>query len=135
MKHASIFTAVGSFPAANQGRHPHGAYYVLQDRLGLELTALIEDPGNASVQRLAQEARAKMAAGEGGSGSSAAAAHERSVWISPTPVSVKMRLFCLPYAGGVSENVFARFAPYLQPSRLPGAAAMFTSYSLSGNAR
>ena len=31
------------------------------------------------------------------------------VWISPAPVSVKMRLFCLPYAGGVSENVFARW--------------------------
>ncbi len=29
-------------------------------------------------------------------------------WISPAPVSVKMRLFCIPYAGGVSENVFAR---------------------------
>ncbi|CAL8466746.1 g6282 [Coccomyxa elongata] len=88
----------------------------LQARLGLELTALIEDPGNASVQRLAQEARAKMAAGEGGSGSSAAAAQERSIWISPTPVSVKMRLFCLPYAGGVSENVFARWAMMLPPS-------------------
>jgi hypothetical protein len=75
--------------------------------MGLELTALVEDPGNASVRRLAQEARAKLAAGEGGSGS-AAAAQERSLWISPTPVSVKMRLFCLPYAGGVSENVFAR---------------------------
>ncbi len=30
------------------------------------------------------------------------------LWVSPAPVSVKMRLFCLPYAGGVSENVFAR---------------------------
>ena len=29
-------------------------------------------------------------------------------WISPAPISVKMRLFCIPYAGGVSENVFAR---------------------------
>ncbi len=73
------------------------------------LTALIEDPGNTSVQRLAQEARNKLAAGEGGSGG-AAAAQERSLWISPTPVSIKMRLFCLPYAGGVSENVFARCA-------------------------
>ncbi len=91
---------------------------MLQGCLGLELTALIEDPGNASVQHLAQEARAKMAAGEGGSGSSAAAAQERSIWISPTPVSVKMRLFCLPYAGGVSENVFARCAPYLELSHL-----------------
>lgn len=30
-------------------------------------------------------------------------------WISPAPVAVKMRLFCLPYAGGVSENVFGRY--------------------------
>jgi hypothetical protein len=29
-------------------------------------------------------------------------------WVSPAPVSVKVRIFCLPYAGGVSENVFAR---------------------------
>ena len=33
-----------------------------------------------------------------------------STWIAPSPVSVRMRLFCLPYAGGVSENVFARYA-------------------------
>ena len=32
----------------------------------------------------------------------------QSQWISPAPVSVKMRLFCLPYAGGISENVFSR---------------------------
>ena len=31
-----------------------------------------------------------------------------SLWISPSPVTVKLRLFCLPYAGGVSENVYAR---------------------------
>lgn len=80
----------------------------MQDRLGLELTGLIEDPGNASVQRLAQEASAKVAAGEGSIGGGAAAALEHSIWISPTPVTIKMRLFCLPYAGGVSENVFAR---------------------------
>ena len=37
-----------------------------------------------------------------------AAAAAGPLWVSPAPVSVKMRLFCLPYAGGVSENVFAR---------------------------
>lgn len=30
------------------------------------------------------------------------------LWISPAPISIKMRLFCIPYAGGVSENIFAR---------------------------
>ncbi len=64
-------------------------------------------------------------------GSSAAAAQERSIWISPTPVSVKMRLFCLPYAGGVSENVFARCTQHLQPSHLP---VMMTSCSLCDKA-
>lgn len=35
----------------------------------------------------------------------------KSMWIAPSPISVKMRLFCFPYAGGISENVFARQAP------------------------
>lgn len=34
----------------------------------------------------------------------------KSMWIAPSPISVKMRLFCFPYAGGISENVFARQA-------------------------
>ena len=29
-------------------------------------------------------------------------------WVAPAPFSVKMRVFCLPYAGGVSENVYGR---------------------------
>eukprot|EP00887_Chlorella_sp_A99_P003340 scaffold26.g3340.t1 len=51
---------------------------------------------------------------------------EQSLWIAPAPVSVKMRLFCLPYAGGVSENVFGRWATLLPasiqvcPVELPG---------------
>ena len=32
------------------------------------------------------------------------------LWISPSPVTVKQRIFCLPYAGGVSENIYARYA-------------------------
>ena len=37
-----------------------------------------------------------------------AAAVTGPLWVSPAPVSVKMRIFCLPYAGDVSEKVFAR---------------------------
>ncbi|KAK9803914.1 hypothetical protein WJX72_004698 [[Myrmecia] bisecta] len=89
----------------------------LQEATGLELTTLIEDPEHASVRRLAAEALSHLASGEGKpNGGQQAAAQDRSLWISPTPVSVKLRLFCLPYAGGVSENVFARWAMMMPPS-------------------
>lgn len=77
----------------------------------MELTTLIEDPENATVQHIVAEAVAK---GRSGGGRAAATGNEArigSIWISPSPVSIKMRIFCLPYAGGVSENVFARCAP------------------------
>ena len=77
----------------------------------MELTLLIEDPANASIASLAAEAAAKLAAGRTGAAAQSGAStadEQRSLWISPCPVSVKMRLFCLPYAGGISENVFAR---------------------------
>lgn len=77
----------------------------VQERLGLELTILIEDPEHATVQRIVAEALAKSHSGEGQKGSALAL---RSTWISPSPVSIKLRIFCMPYAGGVSENVFAR---------------------------
>ena len=78
-----------------------------QERLGLELTSLIEDPQSASVRMIAAEAIAMLSSGAAG-GDRSPLAELRSTWISPSPVSIKMRLFCLPYAGGVSENVFAR---------------------------
>ncbi len=77
-----------------------------QEKLGLELASLIDDPQNASVRVIAAEAFAKLASGE--AGPQAAAETMGSQWISPAPVTIKMRLFCLPYAGGVSENVYAR---------------------------
>ena len=79
----------------------------LQERLGLELTSLIEDPQSASVRMIAAEAHAMLASGP--VGVSTAPLEPWSTWIAPSPVSVKLRLFCLPYAGGVSENVFARY--------------------------
>jgi hypothetical protein len=69
---------------------------------------MIEDPASSSIRHLAQEAYAKLACGEATFGKGNTMEVEGFRWISPTPFSVKLRLFCLPYAGGVSENVFAR---------------------------
>ena len=77
-----------------------------QERLGMQLTLLLEDPEGATLSRLAADAAAAAAAG----GSAAAPPCARSAWIAPAPSTVWLRLFCLPYAGGVSENVFARCA-------------------------
>ena len=71
----------------------------------MELHALVEDPQNASVRILAAEA---FAMGSTEAAGMVASADPGSVWVSPAPVRVKMRLFCLPYAGGVSENVYGR---------------------------
>lgn len=70
----------------------------------MTLTVLIEDPEGATISRLVAEAAS--AAGSGAA--SQASGSWGSLWISPSPVAVKLRLYCLPYAGGVSENVFAR---------------------------
>jgi hypothetical protein len=78
---------------------------LVQDRLGLTLTVLIEDPGGATIARLVAEV---VGAAGGAAGSAQSSGSRGSLWISPSPVSIKLRLFCLPYAGGVSENVFAR---------------------------
>jgi len=77
-----------------------------QERLGVQLTLLLEDPEGATLSRRAAAAAAAAAAG----GSAAAPPDARSLWIAPAPSSIRLRLFCLPYAGGVSENVFARCA-------------------------
>jgi len=86
--------------------------HATQERLGLELTSLIEDPQSASVRMIAAEAHAIQASGP--ASGSVSPSEPWSTWIAPSPVSVKLRLFCLPYAGGVSENVFAR---YYRPQR------------------
>lgn len=88
----------------------------LQEITGLEVTSLIEDPEHASVRQIVDEVLSSQQPGGGGADASAAAAgssavqaqHVASPWISPAPVTVKMRLFCLPYAGGISENVYSR---------------------------
>ena len=90
--------------------------FLCQERLGVQLTTLLEDPEGATVRRLAREAHAALrdhnnAGGSApGSGTGAGRQAARSAWIAPAPSLVRMRLFCLPYAGGVSENVYARRA-------------------------
>ncbi len=82
-----------------------------QERLGVQLPLLLEDPEGATVRGLAREARALLqSAAVGASGAGRVAPAPRSAWIAPAPASVRLRLFCLPYAGGVSENVYAKRA-------------------------
>lgn len=98
----------------------------------MELMVLIEDPQAATLGYIIAEVAAKAptmarkAEPKGGSRAvhveayasrqatsyvsmQTAAALAGPQWISPAPVAIKMRLFCLPYAGGVSENVFGRY--------------------------
>ena len=72
----------------------------------MTLTLLLENPEGATLSQLAAEA-ARAAPENSGA---AAAPAPGSLWIAPAPAPVRMRLFCLPYAGGVSENVYARRA-------------------------
>ena len=122
-------------PLAEQGLDSLAALELrqkIQEATGLELMTLIEDPQGATVAAIAQEAVAAAAA------SAPAAVPEQQrpataqqevalvqrqraavagpLWVSPAPVAIKMRIFCLPYAGGVSENVFARWAQLLPAS-------------------
>jgi hypothetical protein len=103
----------------------------MQDRLGVQLMTLVDDPQAASLRVIVAEAQQQLgsrqqshhvvASGNNGHGTehhSTGVDLKTSIigtklthnhhWISPAPVSVKMRVFCLPYAGGVSENIYAR---------------------------
>lgn len=111
----------------------------LQEGLGVDLALLAEDPQGATITSIVEEAASKigsssvnsangalvLASGRTGNGTSAngggliaaePAAPAGPLWISPTPVTVKLRLFCLPWAGGVSENLFARWSMMLPAS-------------------
>ncbi len=82
----------------------------MQELTSLELSALIEDPEHASVEVIAAEALARSGSAAREHHAVARAEPTWARWVAPAPFTVKMRLFCLPYAGGVSENVFARCA-------------------------
>ena len=106
----------------------------LQEALGgVELALLAEDPQGATISSIVEEAFSKMTALRAASGSSSTAlvpagSSQASIaaraaevvagplWISPTPVTIKMRIFCLPWAGGMSENLFARWSMMLPAS-------------------
>lgn len=89
------------------GRH----LICMQEIWAIELTILIDDPARATIKHLTTEIYAALNLHD--STQENVTAIQRSEWISPTPISIKMRLFCLPYAGGVSENIFAKFVPYI----------------------
>jgi surfactin synthase thioesterase subunit len=108
----------------------------LQEALGgVELALLAEDPQGATISSIVEEAFSKVSAlraaasstalvPAGGAAAQAAIAAAKAaaevaagpLWISPTPVTIKMRIFCLPWAGGMSENLFARWSMMLPAS-------------------
>lgn len=67
--------------------------------------SMIEDPEGVTVERLVLDIIANP--GQEHKAPSMLTTHP---WIAPSPTVTRLRLFCLPYAGGVSENVFARQA-------------------------
>ena len=81
----------------------------MQEVWAVEITNLIEDLAKATIKHLTMEIYVALKLHH--SPNKIVTAKQRSEWISPTPISIKMRLFCLPYAGGVSENIFAKYAP------------------------
>lgn len=80
-----------------------------QDRFGVEVTGL-ENAPEASVESLAKEV-SRLLERQGRQGTADSSTHfgrSYAEWICRAPITIKMRLYCLPYAGGVSENVFGR---------------------------
>ena len=88
----------------------------VQDLLGVQSLALIEDPQRATLGQLMQDAAAARNKDPSSTLALPPQSNTSSQWIARAPITIKLRLFCLPYAGGVSENVFAR-----QVSKLPSA--------------
>lgn len=79
---------------------------VLQETFNCTATSLIQQSESTTIQQLVSEIIASSKEMQ-----NAPHVHDditQSMWIAPSAVSVKMRLFCFPYAGGISENVFAR---------------------------
>ena len=77
----------------------------------------MDDPERATVECIVAEVMAKSPEQRGHGAASGASALQLTAataaaarWVAPAYSSIRMRLFCLPYAGGVSENVFARCA-------------------------
>ncbi len=79
-----------------------------QEILSIEVSSLMEDPEAATVKGIARQAYSTLSIPGTAAAESSVVEEPRVSWVVPFPVSVKMRLFCLPYAGGISENVFAK---------------------------
>ncbi len=104
----------------------------MQDRLGVVLMVLVEDPQTVTFRQIVAEAASQLSTTKDSmniiSASSRGNFLPRTLdhqpkraqihvqtesaansWIAPAPFGVKMRVFCLPYAGGVSENLYSRW--------------------------
>lgn len=96
----------------------------MQDTFAHEFLSLIEEPEAVTIDKLVHEliARGRGVSLTAESLDQSLIGHtgsvQESVWIGRSPVTIKLRLFCLPYAGGVSENVFARCVPPLYGTSL-----------------
>jgi len=114
-----------ALPLASQGMDSLAALDLrarLRRELGVDLPGVVG--GAATVGSLAAAALAAGGGGRGGGEAAAAPAAALalappppawSAWIAPAPASVRLRLFCLPYAGGVSEAVFGKWGQLLPP--------------------
>jgi aryl carrier-like protein len=83
----------------------------ISEKTGMDIMTLVEDPERATISAIVREVAALHNSNQKHNPSIHSSQRHDSpaaVWISPAPVSIKMRVFCLPYAGGVSENIFAR---------------------------
>ena len=83
----------------------------VQDQFGVELVSLIENASEVTIEKLAHEVQ-RLLGSQPHQGEQHAVSQTRAMasFICHAPITVKMRLFCLPYAGGVSANVFGRYA-------------------------
>ena len=82
-------------------------------RYGVD-TPLAAD-GAATVASIAADVAVKAKGGGGGS-APAPSLSPSARWIVPTPAAPVLRLFCLPYAGGLSEAVYGKWGRLLPPA-------------------
>ena len=85
----------------------------MQEHYGVTATALVDDPDGVTIERLASEIVAS------GRTRDEHVPSMTNTWISPSPVSIRLRLYCFPYAGGISEIVYARQALSLPTCLVP----------------
>ena len=105
----------------------------MQDTFNVTAMTLIDNPEGTTVATLVSDIL--VSSNEQHVSSYAHDDITTSMWIAPSPISVKMRLFCFPYAGGISENVFARQASLIcndSRSGIPVCSNIFTNIMSRG---